>query len=116
MNIGSWRDFNRRLGFQRMGLRGWRSLRGLNLHLSFNLRSLGRDLRPRLNFDWLNLGSRLRLEPGGGLSLRLRLGERFRRRGLRLNLEPSLRLKRLRFERRWGRGLNRLNGLLFGSH
>jgi hypothetical protein len=90
----SWRGFGWRLGFQRLDLRSWRSLRGLNL------RSLGRDLRPRLSLDWLNLGSRLRLEPGGGLSLRLRLGERLRRRGLRLDLELSLRLKRLRFERR----------------
>jgi hypothetical protein len=100
-----WRGFGWRLGFQRLALRGWRSL-GWGL----NLRSLGRDLRLRLNFDWLNL-KRLRLEPGGGLSLRLRLGERLKRRGLRLDLELSLRLKRLRLER----GLNRLNGLLFGS-
>jgi hypothetical protein len=65
-----------------------------------------------LSLDWLNL-KRLRLEPGGGLSLRLRLGERLRRRGLRLDLKLSLRLKRLR----QGRGLNRLelDGLLFGS-
>jgi hypothetical protein len=113
LSLGSWRGFGWRLGFQRMGLRGWRSLRGLSLHLSFNLRSLERDLRLLLSLDWLNPGSRLRLEPGGGLSLRLRLGERFGRRKLRLNLEPSLRLERLRLER----GLNRLdlNGLLFGS-
>jgi hypothetical protein len=65
-----------------------------------------------LSLDWLNL-KRLRLELGGGLSLRLRLGERLKRRGLRLDLKLSLRLKRLR----QGRGLNRLDlaGLLFGS-
>ena len=103
----SWKGLGWRLGFQQLGLRGWRSLRGLNL------KDLGRDLRLRLSLDWLNLGSRLRLELGWGLSLRLRLGERLKRRGLRLNLKLSLRLKRLR----WGRGLNRLdlNGLLVGS-
>jgi hypothetical protein len=105
LSLGNLRGLGWRLGFQRLDRRSWRSLRGLNL------RSLGRDLRPRLSLDWLNLGSRLRLEPGGGLSLRLRLGERLRRRGLRLSLELSLRLKRLRLER----GLNRLDGLLFGS-
>jgi hypothetical protein len=96
-----------------LSLGSWRSLRGLSLRLGrdLDLRSLGRDLRLLLSLDWLNLGRRLRLEPGGGLSLRLRLGERLRRRGLRLNLKLSLRLKRLR----WERGLNRLNGLLFGS-
>jgi hypothetical protein len=59
-----------------------------------------------LSLDWLNLGS------GWGLNSRFswRLKQRFRRRGSRLNLELSLRLKRLR----QGRGLNRLdlNGLL----
>jgi hypothetical protein len=116
LSLGSWKGFGWRLGFQQLGFRGWRSLRGLSLRLSWslNLRNHGRDLRLRLSLDWLNL-KRLRLEPGGGLSLRLRLRQRFKRRGLRLGLELSLRLKRLRLERRWGRGLNRLNGLLFGS-
>jgi hypothetical protein len=44
----------------------------------------------------------------------LRLGERLKRRGLRLDLKLSLRLKRLK-RLRLERGLNRLNGLLFGS-
>jgi hypothetical protein len=113
----SWKGFGWRLGFQQLDLRGWRSLNwGLNFHLSWRLGLGGLELslRPRLSLDWLNL-KRLRLEPSWGLSLRLRLGERLRRRGLRLDLELSLRLKRLRFEQRWGRGLNRLNGLLFGS-
>jgi hypothetical protein len=119
LSLGSWRGFGWRLGFQRLALRGWRSLNwGLNFHLSWRLGLGGLELslRPRLSLDWLNLGSRLRLEPGGGLSLRSRLGERLRRRGLRLDLKLSLRLKRLK-RLRLGRGLNRLdlNGLLFGS-
>jgi hypothetical protein len=116
LSLGSWRGFGWRLGFQRLDLRSRGGLSwGPNLHLSWslNLRSLGRDLRPRLSLDWLNL-KRLRLEPGGGLSLRSRLGERLKRRGLRLDLELSLRLKRLK-RLRLERGLNRLNGLLFGS-
>jgi hypothetical protein len=94
----SWRGFGWRLGFQRLNRRGWRSLNwGLNFHLSWRLGLGGLELslRPRLSLDWLNL-KRLRLEPGGGLSLRSRLGERLKRRGLRLDLKLSLRLKRLR--------------------
>jgi hypothetical protein len=58
-------------------------------------------LRLRLSFDWLNLGA------SWGLSSRFswRLGERLKRRGLRLNLKLGLHLERLR----QGRGLNRLN-------
>jgi hypothetical protein len=57
--LGSWRGFGWRLGFQQLGLRSWRGLRGLNL------RGLGRDPRLRLSLDWLNLK---RLRQGRGLN------------------------------------------------
>ena len=87
VGLGNLRGLNWGLGFQR-----------LNFHLSWRLGlgDLKLGLHLRLSFDWLRLGGRVR----------------FGRRGLRLNLELSLRLKRLR----QGRGLwLELGGLLFGS-
>ena len=78
MSPESWKGFGWRLGFQRLNRRGWGSLRRLNFHLSWRLGLGGLELslRPRLSLDWLNL-KRLRLEPSWGLSLRLRLRQRF---------------------------------------
>jgi hypothetical protein len=98
LSFGSWGNT-----LDRLSLGDWK-----DLNWELNLRSLELRLR-RLSCDWLNLGS------GWGLSSRFswRLGERLRRRDLRLNLKLSLRLERLR----QGRGLNRLdlNGLLLGG-